>query len=136
MPRHKVDFAVVGEIALALPDVEDGSMHGAPAWKVRGRLLTCQAINKSAEPNSLAVRVSFDERARLLAAEPGTYYLTDHYLNYPVVLVRLSQIDRESLRNLLGAAWLFVSEKARKGGRKKRTSTAGKSPALPRRVKR
>jgi hypothetical protein len=116
--RHKtLDFDVVREIAKALPDVEESTIHGAPSLKVRGRLLTCPALHVSAEPNTLAVRIGFDQRAELMAAEPGVYYVTDHYVNYPTVLVRLSQIHRDSLRDLLGMAWLFVSSKNKKDGR-------------------
>jgi hypothetical protein len=115
MPRTKIDFEVVRKIAKALGDVEESTIHGAPSLKVRGRLLTCPAIHKSAEPNTLAVRIGFEERARLIAAEPGTYYLTEHYMNYPVVLVRLAHINRESLRELLGMGWSFVNSKSRKG---------------------
>jgi hypothetical protein len=41
MPRTKVTFDIVREIGLALPDVEEGTMDGSPALKVRGNLLTC-----------------------------------------------------------------------------------------------
>ena len=118
MPRKKIDFAAVRAIARALPDVDDSTIHGAPSLKVRGRLLACPALHGSAEPNTLAVRLDFEERAELLAAQPDVYYVTDHYVGYPTVLVRLSRIDRESLRDLLGAAWRFVSPKAKRTGRK------------------
>ena len=128
MPSRKIDFDVVRKIALALPDVEESTIHGAPSLKVRGRLLTCPAIHRSAEPGTLAVRVDFDQRAELMAAEPSVYYVTDHYVNYPTVLVRLSQIDRDSLRDLLGMAWRFVSSNTKASRRKvpnKRRATAG-----------
>ena len=117
MPSKKIDFNVVREIALALPDVEESTLHGAPSLKVCGKLLACPAIHTSAEPSTLAVRVDFDQRTKLMAAEPGVYYVTDHYVNHPAVLVRLGQIDRDSLRDLLGLAWRFVSSKtkARRG---------------------
>ena len=111
MPSKKIDFDVVRKIALALPGVVESTIHGAPSLKVRGRLLTCPALHRSTEPNTLAVRVDFDQRAQLMAAEPGIYYLTDHYVNYPTVLVRLSRIDRKSLRDLLRIAWRFVNSK-------------------------
>jgi hypothetical protein len=104
MTKRKIDFDVVRSIALGLPDVEDSTIHGAPSLKVRGRLLTCPALHKSAEPDSLAVRIDIDQRAELLAADSDTYYVTDHYVNYPVVLVRLSRIHPDSLRDLLGMA--------------------------------
>ena len=104
MRSKALDFDEVRKIAMSLQDVEDSTIHGAPSLKVRGRLLTCPAIHRSAEPNTLAVRIGFDQRAELIAAEPAVYYVTDHYVNYPTVLVRLSQIHRDSLRDLLGAA--------------------------------
>ena len=125
MASKKIDFDVVREMALALPDVEESTIHGAPSLKVRGKLLTCPAIHPSAEPNTLAVRIDLDERAELIAAAPGVYYVTDHYLNYPTVLVRLGQIDRRSLRDLLGMAWRFVSSKpktSRRGLRRRHAS--------------
>jgi len=117
MPRKRLDFDDVRKIAMTLPDVEDSTIHGAPSLKVRGRLLTCPALHRSAESNTLAVRIGFDTRAELLAAEPDVYYVTDHYLNSPTVLVRLSRIHRDALRDLVGMAWLFVSAKTKKSAR-------------------
>ena len=116
MPR-KIDFDTVRKIALLLPDVEEGTTYRSPALKYRGVLLACIATHKSAEPDSLIVRVGFDQRAQLLAADPGVYYLKEHYENYPVVLVRLSRIHIDGLRDLIGMAWRFASAKP---SRKKR----------------
>jgi len=109
--RRQVDFDVVREIGLGLPDVEDGSSPTGHALKLRGRLLACEARHKSAEPNTLVVRVSRPERDRLIAAQPETYYLTDHYLRHPSVLVRLERIHRKALRELLDTAWRYMMEK-------------------------
>jgi hypothetical protein len=129
MARMKVTFDMVREIGLALPDVEEGTMYGSPALKVRGSLLTCMAANKSAEPESLVVAIDFDQRAGLLAEAPETYYLPDHYVDYPVVLVRLSRIRIDQLRDLLGSAWrLVTAQKRRTASRPVR----GKLPAARR----
>ena len=120
MAEKKTTFDTVREIGLALPDVEDSTMYGKLALKVRGKLLTCLAIHKSAEPGSLAVRIDFEQRAGLLEEAPDIYYITDHYRNYPAVLVRLPRIPADQLRDLLGAAWKFVtaeSDKKRKPAR-------------------
>jgi hypothetical protein len=109
--RIKVDFDTVREIALALPGVEESTAYGSPALKVGGKLLACIPINKSAEPGSLMVRVDFARRAELLAESPDVYYVTDHYENYPSVLVRLARIHPDALRDLLGMAWQFVTAK-------------------------
>ena|SRR5579884_2716585 len=117
MPRHKVDFDTVRRLARELGEVEESTIHGAPSLKVRGRLLTCIPVHKSAEPGSLAVRIDPHHRAELVANAPEIYYVTDHYANYPTVLVRLSHIQREALKDLLSMAWSFVT--ARRSGRKR-----------------
>jgi hypothetical protein len=123
MPKTKINFDDVRDIGLALPDVELSTAYGAPALKVRGKLLACIPSNRSAEPGSLLVRVDQDDRAELLAEAPDVYYVTDHYVGYNGVLVRLSRINRDMLRDLLGAAHKFVIRKiaprAPKGKRRK-----------------
>ena len=111
MPAKGASFDAVRKIARELPRVEEGMTYGSPALKVDGHLLACIAINKSAEPNSLVARVGFEEREELLKHDPGTFYLTPHYENHPVVLVRLSRIDSEGLKSLLGLAWRFATTK-------------------------
>jgi hypothetical protein len=123
VPRKKIDFDTVRRIASELPDVEDAAAYGSPAIKVRGKLLTCIPINKSAEPDSLAVRIGIEQRAELVATVPEVYYFTDHYANYPMVLVRLSRIHPDALRDLLGAAWRFVTAKTPAGKRTVRRPT-------------
>ena len=123
-----MSFDVVRKIARELPEVEDSTAYGSPAFKVRGKLLACIAINKSAEPGSLVVRVDFDRRADLLAEAPDVYYVTDHYVNYPAVLVRLSRIGPDELKDLLVMARTFVT---RESSRTKR-AVPRKGPAGPR----
>jgi hypothetical protein len=78
MPK-RITFDTVRKIGLALPGVEEATAYGTPALKIGGKLMTCTAINKSAEANTLAVFVDFDRRAHLLAEAPNIYYFTDHY---------------------------------------------------------
>jgi hypothetical protein len=125
MPRNKIDFETVRRIGLGMSDVDESTAYGSPALKIRGKLLTCIAVHKSAEPNSLAVRIDFERRDELIATAPDIYYLTNHYVNYPVVLVRLSRIHLDALRDLLGMAWRFVTAEAL--GRK-RAARRQKSP--------
>jgi hypothetical protein len=113
MAKKMIDFDVVRGIARALPDVKESTIHGAPSLKLGGRLLACPALHSSAEPNSLMVRIDFDRRGELMKAEPDVYYLTNHYVNHPSVLVRLSRIDRTALRDLLDYAWRFVSSETK-----------------------
>jgi hypothetical protein len=109
VPRKKLDFDTVRTMARDLAGVAESTMYRSPALKVRGKLLAVIPVHKSAEPDSLAVSVDFERRAELLAEAPDVYYLPDHYVNYPVVLVRLSRIPSDALRDLLGGAWRFAS---------------------------
>jgi hypothetical protein len=109
--KSGVDYATVRELALTLPGVIDSSTQRGIAFKADGRLLACKAIHRSAEPESLVVRVGAGERDRMIATEPEIYYLTPHYLTSEVVLVRMSGIDREGLRELFDVARQFVTAK-------------------------
>ncbi len=122
MPRKTVSFDTVRELGLALPDVEEGTTYGSPALKVGGKMFACLAVHRSAEPGSLVIRLDFDQRDDLVAADPKTYYLTDHYVDYPAVLVRLARVRPDALRDLLVMARRFVSatgkRRTRRGKRK------------------
>jgi hypothetical protein len=128
MPKRTINFDTVRDIGLALPGVEESTAYGQPALKIHGKLLACLPANRSAEPGSLAVRVDFDDRAELLAADPDVYYVTDHYVGYTAVLVRLSRVNPDVLRDLLGMAYKFVTRAAapRSPARKRRKLGPGK----------
>jgi hypothetical protein len=87
-------------------------------------MFACCAINKSAEPDSLVVRMDFDQRDELIAADPETYYLTDHYVGYGCVLVRLARIHPDALRDLLMMGWQYVSSRTRRPPRPRARKTA------------
>jgi hypothetical protein len=122
MPRSTINFDTVRNIGLTMPGVVESTAYGFPALKVRGKLLACVPASRSAEPGSVVVRVDFDARAELLAADPDVYYVTDHYVGYTAVLVRLSRVNPDVLQDLLGMAYKFVNRRAppHSPGRKRR----------------
>jgi hypothetical protein len=104
MPETAATFEAVRTLGREFPDLYETTMYGSPALKLGNRLVACVAIHCSAEAGSLALRTDFEQRAALLADDPETYYLTEHYLNDPIVLVRLARVGRDQLRDLLSAA--------------------------------
>jgi hypothetical protein len=116
----RTGFAAAIAIARTLPDVEVMTAWGASALKVRGKMFACQAIHKSAEPNSMVVRMDMAQRELLLEDDPATYYVTDHYVGYPCVVVRLSRISPEALSDLIRGAHRFVSASAKPARRASR----------------
>ena len=106
-------FLTVRAIGLKLPGAEEGTAYGAPALKVGGKMFACIASHRSAEANTLVVWMDFAQRDALIAEAPDIYYLKEHYVNYPVVLVRLSRVHADAMRDLLAGAWRFVSATAK-----------------------
>jgi hypothetical protein len=114
-------FEIVREVGLTLPDVEAATRYdGSPVLRLGGVFLAGMATHPSAEPGTLVVRSGFEERQRLIEDAPETYYVTDYYRPYPLVLVRLSRVDRSALHDLLSVSWRLTVPKAR---RRKRSVT-------------
>jgi hypothetical protein len=118
--RKAIAFDAIEALVGDLPGVERGTAYGTPALKVNGQMFTCVPTHKSAEPHSLAVRIDFADRDELIAHDPETFYLKDHYVDYAVVLVRLSRIHRDALRDLLHMSWRFMSTRGRRVKRARR----------------
>jgi hypothetical protein len=104
---------------LALPGAEAIRRYdGATVLKVGGSFFAGIASHPSAEPDTLVVRCKLEEREWLLEDAPDTYYLTDFYRKYPLVLARLSTLDRDALRDLLSVSHRRTLEKNRPTGRR------------------
>jgi hypothetical protein len=102
-----VTFETVRQIAQTLPSAEESTSYRTPAFKVKGKLFA--RLHQDGE--SLVVGVDFDERAEMMSADPEKFYITDHYLNYPWMLVRLAKIRPDQLRDLLIASWRRAAPK-------------------------
>jgi hypothetical protein len=131
----RITFDTAKELASTLPGVEEGRRYGTRALLVGGELFAVRAIHRSAEPNSMSAMVGFDKRQQLIAKDPDVYYLKKHYINYPVVLVRLSRIQPEALRALLRTAHRFVSTHGKRPARRpaRRTRTVSRRGGSTRR---
>jgi hypothetical protein len=119
MPIKLTGFARVRALSRSLPDTTAGTAWRAPALKTGDQMFACIASHKSVEPDTLVVRIDFAQRDDLLAAEPDTYYLKDHYVDYPCVLVRLARIRDDALRDLLRMGYDFVRSRQTRRPRKR-----------------
>jgi hypothetical protein len=102
-----VSWETVRACALTLPATEEGTSYGTPAFRVRGKLF----VRLHDSGDSLVVRMEPAERTMRMAADPESFHITDHYLNYPWVLVRLAVLRRDDLKELLADAWRCVAPK-------------------------
>jgi hypothetical protein len=107
-----VCYADVVACALALPLVEESTSYGTPALKVRGKLM----VRLWEDETTIVVKTDWDERERLLATYPEICFLTDHYRNYPYVLVRLPLISAGLMQSMVTAAWRLVAPKSLQTG--------------------
>jgi len=99
-------YARLVEIALRLPGVEESRSYGTPALKVKGKIL---ARLRSEDDGGLALRCDFPEREMLMQADPEVFYLTDHYRDYPMILIDILKVRWDALPQLLEQAWRMVA---------------------------
>jgi hypothetical protein len=100
-------FDTVRKLTLALPGVEEYTCYGTPAVRVRKKLIA----RLREDGDSLVVKIEDSRRELLLQVDPETYFTEPHYLGYPVILVRLSRVQEDSLRRLLEDAWRALASK-------------------------
>jgi len=98
----------VVEIGRSLPEVEASTWFGTPGLRVAGQGF-CRLRNN---PEALVIRVlDQGDREALMLGQPEVFFITPHYKDYPYVLVRLEEIDREQLAELIEDAWRIRAPK-------------------------
>ena len=112
-------FEAVRKMALALDGVEEAMSYGTPAFKLRGAMIA----RWRPDIGALVLPMSIEDRGDLMAADPETYFITDHYLKYPYILVNLERVHPDALHDLLLAAWRSAAAQKR---RPKSRKTRGK----------
>ena len=101
-------FDELRKFALLWPEVEDGTSYGTPALKVRKKML----VRLREDGDSLVMPgVPRDEREMLVESRPKVFYFTDHYSDYPIVLIRLSKANRTIVEPLLRRQWRALASK-------------------------
>src|SRR5580704_4186054 len=109
-----VTFETVREIALSLDQAEESTSYGTPAFKVRGALFIRR---HDGFDSTIVVRTDFDHCEENDAAATETYFITDHYRNYPWVLVRLSHLHPAALQDLVRMAHRLAASSKRPSSR-------------------
>ena len=94
------------KVALALPGTEASTSYGTPAVKVRGKILSRW---RTEAEGALAIRCDFLDRQIFLQAQPEVFFLTEHYLNYPMILMRIEKVSRDVLMDVAERAWRLVA---------------------------
>lgn len=84
------------------PGMEESISYGTASIKVKGKILS--RLRTEAE-GALALYCDFIDREMLLQAAPDVFFITDHYRNWPMVLIRLDKVRADALPDLIERAW-------------------------------
>jgi hypothetical protein len=106
-----VSFEAIRKMALALENVEETTSYGTPAFKV-GKTMIARLRD---DIGALVVWMRIEDREQAIAEDPETYFVTDHYLKYPYILVNLSRVTPDAMRDLLRGAWRSAAAEKKKG---------------------
>ena len=101
----RVTYETVRRMASDFPNVAECTSYGTPALKVKGKLF----VRLKEDPDLLVIKMPFEQREGLMAEDPETYFITDHYRDYPWMLVRLSKVNMDAMRELLLVAYRSAS---------------------------
>ena len=109
MAKRKLSLATIRRTVFGLPGVEEGTSYGTPAWRHKGKLLA----RLHQDGRSIVLKVGNETRDHLLQADPRTFFVTDHYVGYPMVLARLDRLSAADLKKLLQRAIATTAVKMR-----------------------
>ena len=97
MTKRKLSLPTIRRAVATLPDAEEGTSYGTPAWRCRGKLLA----RLHQDGASIVLKVGNATRDHLLQADAETFFITDHYVGYPMVLARLDRLSAADLKKLI-----------------------------------
>ena len=118
-----VSVQAARQLLLDLPNVVEGRSYGMPSFLLNGRFLARLRDEDTVLVLQLA---TVGEREVLMELDPGAFFFTEHYRNYPAVLVRLGDVAAPLLTDVVTESWRHVS--ALPPGRpRKPTKRAGKA---------
>jgi len=101
MTKAQVTYDTVRLLGLKLPNVKESTSYGTPALKVNGKLF----VRLHQDLDKIVVKMPFERREEMMEADPETYFITDHYRDYPWILVSLAHVRADALLDLLNIAY-------------------------------
>ena len=98
-------WSMVSAVAAKFPGAEAGVSYGTPAFKVQKKLF----VRLKGDGKTIAVYNN--ERGKWMQQNPVTFFITDHYKNYPMPLIDLISVKKKDLKMLLMASWQIRAPK-------------------------
>jgi len=103
-----ISKADLRRIALSFPEASEKLSYGKPSFFIAKKFFTRL---RDEDASIVWIVGSIDERDHLLEMDPRTYFITDHYRDYPSVLVRIARIDKTILRKMLERRFRAIAPK-------------------------
>lgn len=100
------------KIAQSFPGVYEKPSYGTPAFFVGKKLFVQVGSHK--RKDIMLLTQTMEERDHLIGADPGTFYITDHFKNYKGLLARIDKLDAPTFRALLERRFAAIAAKSRK----------------------
>jgi hypothetical protein len=102
-------FDGIAKFALTLPGVEARSSYGTPGLYVGKKFM---ARLRDDDYDTMVLKpVEDDEQRFLMETQPDVFFLTQHYVGYPTILIRLSKADPLQLQDLVEQSWRRLATK-------------------------
>lgn len=107
-PSRGVPVADARQLLLGLPDIKEGRSYGMPSFLLDGRFFA-----RFRDDDTVLVRqvVTIAERDVLMDLDPRAFFFTEHYRNYPAVLIRLADVPKALLVDVVTEARRQVGAK-------------------------
>jgi hypothetical protein len=95
----------IRQIMADFPGTAEDISYATPSFKVKKKML----LRLKEDGTTLVIHA--DDRDIWLEDDPTVFFVTEHYFNYPYVLVRLDKIKKAKLRTLLIQSWKEIAPK-------------------------
>jgi hypothetical protein len=93
-------------LLLRLPNVSEGRSYGMPSFLLNGRFL---ARFRDQDTVLVLQLGTIGERDVLMQLDSRAFFFTEHYRDYPAVLIRLADVPRSLLADVVTEAWRHVA---------------------------
>lgn len=108
MSARRVRVSDARKMLLKLDGVVEGLSYRMPSFLVNGRFF---ARFRDDDTVVVLQLKSIADRDVLMEIDPQAFFFTEHYRNYPAVLIRLADVRRSLLEDVVREAWRHVSSR-------------------------
>jgi hypothetical protein len=98
-------WSSIREIMADFPQTMESTSYGTPAYKVNKKLL----LRLKEDGQTLVLHS--DDRDIFLKSDAFVFFVTEHYANYPYVLIQLAKIRKDKLRAAIRQSWMELAPK-------------------------